>query len=344
MSSWSVKRVRDVNAGTITGDVVRSLARQYGKPRQQARARIVSFGSDMICSLNYSKLLRGNKYFFGLPDAIISANSYFPSTRFGEFVLLICGSEDRVLVLPRQFVMQMMEGVTSRRLDVFMDGESFILQTTKHPKRDVAGYLNAYPTKQVLSPQENDVNGEQEGPTRVHIRVQYGLIVLGRAEGCGVWMPINDRNLSYQRKAFSGMTIDRMPNLGMDENARRVVQNIDVLWMKRNTIQRAFEIEATTSIYSGLLRLNDLVLAQPNIRVDLNIVAAKRRREKVYTQLLRPSFQSLLPKCGFVAFEDIETCMTRLETFPLAEGARVSGLVRAERFELPDNLVYPEGL
>jgi hypothetical protein len=333
-----------MNAETITNDVARNLARQYGKVQQQAKARVVSFGSEMICSLNYSKLLRGNKYFFGLPDAIINPRSKFPQTRFGEFVLLICGSAETVLVLPRQFMIRMMEGVPSRRLDVFVDGESYILQTTKHPKRDVTAYLNAYPVKRDQSPQEADLDTGQEGSTRIHIKIQYGLIVLGRAEGCGVWVPISDRNLSYQRKAFSGMTIERMPSLGMDENARRVVQNIDVLWMRRNSIQRAFEIEATTSIYSGLLRLNDLVLAQPNIRVDLNIVAAKKRREKVYTQLLRPSFQSLLPRCGFIAFEDVETQVSRLDTFPVEAGARVSGLLRAERFELPDNVVYPEGL
>jgi hypothetical protein len=114
--------------------------------------------------------------------------------------------------------------------------------------------------------------------------------------------------------------------------------------MRRSSIQRAFEIEATTSIYSGLLRLNDLVLGQPNIQIDLNIVAARKRREKVYTQLLRPSFQSLLPKCGFIAFEDIERHMTSLSALPVEAGARVSGLLRAERFELPDNVVYPEGL
>jgi hypothetical protein len=333
-----------MNAHAITDDVVRDLVRRYGKVQQQARARIVSFGSDMVCSLNYSKRLRGNKYFFGLPDAIINAKSHFPQTEFGEFVLLICGSAETVLVLPRHLVIQMMEGVSSRRLDVFVDGESYILQTTRHPKRDVTAYLNAYPARRYRSSEETDLGPEQEGPARIHIRIQYGLIVLGRAEGCGVWVPVNDRNLSYQRKAFSGMTIERMPSLGMDENARRVVQNIDVLWMRRNSIQRAFEIEATTSIYSGLLRLNDLVLAQPNIQVDLNIVAAKKRREKVYTQLLRPSFQTLLPKCGFIAFEDIETHMTRLDTFPLEAGARVSGLLRAERFQLPENVVYPEGL
>jgi hypothetical protein len=235
-----------MNAETITNDVVRDLVRRHGKVQKQAKARVVSFGSDMVCSLNYSRLLRGNKYFFGLPDAIVNAKSQFPQTKLGEFVLLICGSAETVLVLPRQFVIQMMEGVTSKRLDVFSEGESYILQTTKHPKRDVTAYLNAYPAKRAQSSEETDLGPEQQGPTRIHIRIQYGLIVLGRAEGCGVWVPVNDRNLSYQRKAFSAMTIERMPNLGMDDNARRVVQNIDVLWMRRNSIERAFEIEATT--------------------------------------------------------------------------------------------------
>jgi len=333
-----------MNADTITDDVIRSLARRYGRVQQQARARVISFGSDMVCSLNYSKLLRGNKYFFGLPDAIINPKWRSPQTKFGEFVLLICGSAQTILVLPRQFVIRMMEGVTSRRLDVFLDGKSYILQTTKHPKCDVTAYLNAFPVRQPLPAEQTHRDSDTDEVGRIHIKIQYGLIVLGRAEGSGVWVPVNDRNLSYQRKPFSELTLERMPNLGLDENARRVVQNIDVLWMRRNSIHKAFEVEATTSIYSGLLRLNDLVLAQPNVQIDLNIVAARKRREKVYTQLLRPSFQSLLPKCGFIPFEEIENQMKHLETFPLETGARVSGLLRGERFGLPEHLVYPEGL
>src|SRR5436305_6395924 len=156
---------------------------------------------------------------------------------------------------------------------------------------------------------------------RAHVKIQCGLIRLGRAEGCSLWIPPNDRNLSYKGESFSSATLDRLPNFGFDENTRRIVQNIDVLWLTRNVIHRAFEIESTTSIYSGLLRLNDLVLAQPNNNIDLYIPASAIKRSKVYCQLVRPSFQTLLPCCKFIEFEQIEVQARRLDSFAL--GLRV---------------------
>src|SRR5207245_11703699 len=102
--------------------------------------------------------------------------------------------------------------------------------------------------------------------------------------------------------------------------------------------------DLTTSVYSGLLRLNDLVLAQPNNHISLYIAAAKARREKVYSQLIRPSFQSLLAACEFITFESIQEQAQRVEALALDSNARVSGLIKGERFHLPDHYVYPDSL
>lgn len=47
--------------------------------------------------------------------------------------------------------------------------------------------------------------------------------------------------------------------LQFDDATNRTIELIDVLWLDRNSIVAAFEIESTTSIYSGLLRMADLV-------------------------------------------------------------------------------------
>jgi hypothetical protein len=140
------------------------------------------------------------------------------------------------------------------------------------------------------------------------------------------------------------LTVSRLPNLGIDENTRRIIQNIDVLWLTRNVILKAFEIEATTAIYSGLLRLNDLVLAQPNISVDLYLAAPESRRDRVRDQIFRPSFQNLVSRCRYLSFQDVEREMDRIEKIPLDGGVRVSGLIKGEQFELPDHYVYPSGI
>jgi len=331
-----------MSAEIILEDVTARLARLFGRSRREQRARIVTFGSSMTCSLNYSKLLRGEKYFFGLAPAILNPGAVFPPTTHGEFVLLICGAADRILVLPRPLVVGMLAGVTSRRVDVFVEDKTYVMQTTGHPKLDVTPYLNAFPApgakQEGVAPEE----GAVRRPDRIHVRIQYALVSLGRAEGCSVWVPVNDRNLSLGGQPFSAHTLARLPNFGFDENTRRIIQNIDVLWLTKNVIQKAFEIESTTSIYSGLLRLNDLVLAQPNNQIQLYIAASRQKRDKVRSQLMRPSFQRLLARCEFIAFEHIEAQMGRLQDFSVESGARVTGLLRGERLELPEHLLYPE--
>ncbi len=333
-----------MNAELITEELVSHLTKRYGKPERVEKARIQRFGSALTCSINYSKLLGGHKYFFGLPAAVVDPKHTFPATKLGDFVLLICGSTGCVLVLPRSVIVEMMTGVTTRRLDIFLEDKVFVLQTTGHPKRDVTEFLNAYP-KSEGPPRTTDAENErQQAPDRIHLKMQSALVALGEAEGCSVWVPINNRNLSYDGRPLSEHTVSRLPNFGFDEYTRRVVQNIDVLWLAKNVIRSAFEIESTTSIYSGLLRLNDLVLSQPNIRIDLFLAATRARREKVYRQLLRPSFQLLLPKCQFLAFEEVNKHMEHLRIFPLDSGVRVTGLIRGEKFDLPDHVLYPDGL
>jgi hypothetical protein len=231
--------------------------------------------------------------------------------------------------------------VVTRKLDVFADGDTYILQTTGHPKINVTEFLNTFPAAE---PAKGGTGETQTAPTadRAHVKIQSGLIQLGRAEGCSVWVPPNDRNLGYKGESFSSATLERLPNFGFDENTRRIVQNM--LWLIRNVIHRAFEVESTTSIYSGLLRLNDLVLAQPNNQIRLFVVAATARRERVFNQLIRPSFHALASQCEFLSFEVVDDAVNRIESLKGGKGLRVSGLLEGERFQFQDRYIYPAGV
>jgi hypothetical protein len=103
-------------------------------------------------------------------------------------------------------------------------------------------------------------------------------------------------------------------------------------------------VESTTSIYSGLLRLNDLVLAQPNNQIRLFVVAGAGRREKVFNQLIRPSFRALASQCEFLSFEMIDDAVHRIESLKGGKGLRVSGLLEGERFQFQDQYIYPTGV
>jgi hypothetical protein len=149
-----------------------------------------------------------------------------------------------------------------------------------------------------------------------HDRMQWYLIKLGRALGCDVWVAKNDQGRSYKGEAFSDLCIEKLPNLGFDSATSRTIENIDVLWLQSNVIQCAFEVEHTTSIYSGLLRLADLVASQPHIKIKLFIVASPERRHQVVFQLNRPVFNKLLlDVCKYIPYDKLESTLAKIEDF-----------------------------
>lgn len=329
-----------MNEPAVINEVLASLESRYGKPDRVGRARLLKFGNSLTCSTNYSKMLKGERFFYAIPREAIKETFAYPSTAHGDFVLLVCGSVDKVLVLPRQLIFEMLRDVPTRRVDVYLRDGEYFLKTANHPRRDVTRYLNAFPKPVSAEPVSEEQPTEPLENEPVHLKMQLALAKLGRAEGSAVWVPANDRNRSYGNECLAQYTMPRLPNFGFDDNTRRIVQNIDVLWLTKNVIRKAFEVESSTTIYSGLLRMNDLVLSQPYNQIDLYIVTSRQRRERLRSQLFRPSFQQLLPRCEFLSFEDVDKQLERVTS--LGREVRVSGLIRGERFKVPEHYIYPE--
>ncbi len=106
-----------------------------------------------------------------------------------------------------------------------------------------------------------------------HTQLQWLLLKIGKKIGCQVWVAANDRNKVWDDIRLGELSIKSLPSLGMDEDSQRLIGFIDVLWLKgKNQVAAAFEIEQTTSIYSGLLRMADLAAVAPNLSFPLYIV------------------------------------------------------------------------
>jgi hypothetical protein len=141
-----------------------------------------------------------------------------------------------------------------------------------------------------------------------HTEVQYRLLKLGRDIGLTVWVARNDRN-----KVWSGQSLGAVPGVIEDlptqfnEATQRTIELIDVLWLRGNSIVAAFEVESTTAIYSGLLRMSDLLALQPNLNIDLYLAAPDHKRAKVKQEILRPTFalreRPLAEACSFLSFK-----------------------------------------
>lgn len=129
-----------------------------------------------------------------------------------------------------------------------------------------------------------------------HTEIQWLLLKIGNDMGLDVWVARNDRSRQFNGNAFGKLQhLRRDLPLQFDDATMKTIELIDVLWLRGNAIVAAFEIECTTSIYSGLLRMSDLVAMQPNLKIPLYLVAPEERREKVMTEVNRPTFSRLEP-------------------------------------------------
>jgi hypothetical protein len=101
--------------------------------------------------------------------------------------------------------------------------------------------------------------------------------------GFKICAPSADRAGFRTRPRESASCLCRNPApLNTNEATLDTIKQIDVLWLRRGLIVRAFEVEHTTAVYSGLFRMADLLALQPNMDIRLHIVAPDERREKVF--------------------------------------------------------------
>ena len=103
-----------------------------------------------------------------------------------------------------------------------------------------------------------------------HTEIQWLLAKLGNDMGLDVWVARNDRGRQYNGQRFADLSrLKGALPVQFDRETTRTIELIDVLWLDGNSIRAAFEIESTTSIYSGLLRMADLLSMQPNLSIPL---------------------------------------------------------------------------
>lgn len=182
--------------------------------------------------------------------------------------------------------------------------------------RKLATHTVTRPDKVVtVSVPENSVAIEEaavapEVEVRESIRIQALIATIGARMGMSIWIPRADRGAVLKEwKNEENNLLERLP-LNYDDTTLRTIEQIDVLWLRGRSIVRAFEVEHTTSVYSGILRMADLLALQPNMDIKLHIVAPEAKRDKVFQEIRRPVF-SLLEKgplaesCTYLSYDSL---------------------------------------
>eukprot|EP01012_Entosiphon_sulcatum_P064335 TRINITY_DN93132_c0_g1_i1.p1 TRINITY_DN93132_c0_g1~~TRINITY_DN93132_c0_g1_i1.p1 ORF type:complete len:432 (+),score=59.37 TRINITY_DN93132_c0_g1_i1:1158-2453(+) len=138
-----------------------------------------------------------------------------------------------------------------------------------------------------------DVEADQREDSD-HTRWQHLLIKLGRALNYDVHVARNDRHRTCAGEAFTLLTVESLPAWGWPAEIMDTVSLIDVVWLHRETrdVVCAFEVEKSTSIYSGILRLEDLARSLTVKGAHFYLVAPEQREKEVMAQLARPAFRN----------------------------------------------------
>ncbi len=146
--------------------------------------------------------------------------------------------------------------------------------------------------KHLRKRREKVVDEKQEN--QLHNEMQYHLLKIGNALNYDVIAASNDRSKTYNGNKFSFISIKEFPETDVPKDTFNTIKLIDIVWFEKGTnrIVCAFEVEKSTSIYSGILRLTDLSFSLPSHQSKLYIVIPDKREKEVKIQLNRPAVKT----------------------------------------------------
>ncbi|WP_462412188.1 hypothetical protein [Neobacillus sp. Marseille-QA0830] len=142
-----------------------------------------------------------------------------------------------------------------------------------------------------------------------HTEMQHYLALLGQSLGYHVWIARNDHNRQWKGQKLGEFSLKEINIANCAPSVADTIALIDVLWLDQNqNIIAGFEVEKSTSIYSGILRLTDLSLSNQSEKCQFYLVAPEKREKEIKAQLLRPSIRSLsFPSISYLLFHDLRS-------------------------------------
>jgi type II restriction enzyme len=158
---------------------------------------------------------------------------------------------------------------------------------------------------------------EDKAEESLHSEMQYHLLKIGTALGYDVICASNDRSKAFNGANFSFLCMPDFPLMNVDKDTQNTIKLIDVLWFQKgtNNIIGAFEVEKSTSIYSGILRLTDLAYSIADGDQAFYIIIPDIREKDVKMQLLRPSIRNIQVPINYILFSDLRKHCDALCTF-----------------------------
>jgi len=170
--------------------------------------------------------------------------------------------------------------------------------------------------ERLLKKRHKEVIDEKEEED-LHTEMQYHLLKIGHSLGYDVIGASNDRSRCHEGNNFSFISLSKFPDIGVDKDTNSTIALIDVIWFQKdsNKIVGAFEVEKSTSIYSGILRLTDLYFSFPEDPSSLFLIIPDNREKELVLQLSRPAIRSNNIVIHYILFSDLRKHCDAICTF-----------------------------
>ncbi len=266
-------------------DLLKELKGRYGSVRKlEGSASLFEIGGSARVYVRYSKVHEAGRTFFGLRALDLRqleghrsflcfitddgcAPLFLPYADFEEIF------RNSAVAADGQYKVQLVNGNGGKELYVARQGRFSV-----EPYRGF-GTLDA-----------NIQASVRPSIDLTHGQVQTLLAGIGHMKGYEVWVP------SYDCPKLDWSLTSRFrlrsnpPSVSL--NVAGIISEVDVVWIRkvRESVEALFEVEHSTSIYSGLLRFNDLLLTDPKLN-RFSVVSNESRRACFSRQAFRPTFQ-----------------------------------------------------
>jgi hypothetical protein len=292
-------------------EILHTIEEQFGRVTKLSGGNsLFSVGNDAArIYFRYSKVHESGATFFGLRQVDLrkleAHNSYicFLADRGSPPVLLPFVDFEELFHQARpaadgQFKVQL----SSKR-------GPLELYVPKQGRFNVEGYVGLEPLQRSL---------EATGSGSIarnfsHTQVQTLLAEIGQLKGYDVFVPAVDAGkLQWSRPDRFRIRANAPHEIG---GVGPLLSGIDVVWLARagSSIEGIFEVEHTTTIYSALLRFNDVLLTDSRIN-RFSVVSEEGRRSLFARQLFRPTFvrSGLSEITSFLEYSNVFNWHSRL--------------------------------
>ncbi|MCD6318419.1 hypothetical protein J7M02_05080, partial [Candidatus Aerophobetes bacterium] len=128
-----------------------------------------------------------------------------------------------------------------------------------------------------------------------HSRVIRVVSQFGKDFGYDVWIGEPEIRKNPELKKYRNM--EKLVIPGLDKLILERLKNIDIIWLQRKAVPVSLiEVEHTTNLREGLLRMANVFDAIPHLRIETFVILPDKRQKKLSEVLQEPSIKTLLSK------------------------------------------------